>query len=109
MSTTPDGDNKNLGPVWKWICAIQAAVLITGVTSWLTFGIDKVSRNELKDAVNVFREATNHRFTEADKSRDYMHNDLKATNTELRNLAERMSDLVGYLKGRELLERERGK
>ena len=31
--------------VWKWICGVLAAVLLTGLTSWLSFG-GSIGRSE---------------------------------------------------------------
>lgn len=33
--------------VWKWICGILVAIMITGLTAWFTFGNDVVSQQDL--------------------------------------------------------------
>jgi hypothetical protein len=42
------------GPgVWKWVCGVQSAVMVTGLAAWLSFG-GGVTRAEAREMIRTY-------------------------------------------------------
>ena len=44
---------RNGTALWKWICSLQATVIITGLTSFFMLGTDAVRRSEIEHIMHT--------------------------------------------------------
>lgn len=80
--------------LWKSVAAVLIGVIVTGAAAWLTFGQDRIARNELRESLAAITVAHERQMEDLRAQVRELVKAQHAMTIEVALLTQRLADIV---------------